>query len=92
MDTPIHSINSLFAQLGLPNTTDEVDAFIEHHRPLPDYCLLHEAPFWTASQATFLSEEIEDDAIFGALDALHPGETMRFTNDHNRFPGGSRRR
>ena len=28
MDTPIHSINSLFAQLGLPNTTDEVDAFI----------------------------------------------------------------
>ncbi|BBU69159.1 DUF2249 domain-containing protein [Fluviibacter phosphoraccumulans] len=25
-------------------------------------------------------------AIFGALDALHPGETMRFTNDHNPLP------
>lgn len=62
MDSPIHSINSLFAQLGLPNTTAEVDAFIDQHRPLPDYCLLHEATFWTASQATFLSEEIEDDA------------------------------
>lgn len=25
-------------------------------------------------------------AIFGALDALVPGETMRFTNDHNPLP------
>ncbi len=25
-------------------------------------------------------------AIFGALDALHPGETMRFANDHNPLP------
>lgn len=25
-------------------------------------------------------------AIFGALDALHPGETMRFFNDHNPLP------
>ena len=62
METPIHSINSLFKQLGLPYETDEVDAFIAFHRPLPDHCLLHEAAFWSASQATFLSEEIEDDA------------------------------
>lgn len=25
-------------------------------------------------------------AIFGALDALHPGETMRFYNDHDPLP------
>lgn len=25
-------------------------------------------------------------AIFGALDALQPGETMRFFNDHNPLP------
>ena len=25
-------------------------------------------------------------AIFGALDALHPGETMRFLNDHDPLP------
>ena len=25
-------------------------------------------------------------AIFGALDALQPGETMRFTNDHDPIP------
>ena len=25
-------------------------------------------------------------AIFGALDALHPGETMRFINDHDPLP------
>ena len=25
-------------------------------------------------------------AIFGAIDALHPGETMRFVNDHNPLP------
>ncbi len=62
METPIHSMNSLFKQLGLPSETAEVDAFIAFHRPLPDYCLLHEAAFWAASQATFLAEEIEDDA------------------------------
>ncbi len=25
-------------------------------------------------------------AIFGSLDALHPGETMRFVNDHDPLP------
>jgi uncharacterized protein (DUF2249 family) len=25
-------------------------------------------------------------AIFGALKALHPGETMRFVNDHDPLP------
>lgn len=25
-------------------------------------------------------------AIFGALDSLHPGETMRFANDHDPLP------
>lgn len=25
-------------------------------------------------------------AIFGALEALHPGETMRFVNDHDPLP------
>ena len=25
-------------------------------------------------------------AFFGALDALHPGETMRFVNDHDPLP------
>jgi uncharacterized protein (DUF2249 family) len=25
-------------------------------------------------------------AIFGALESLHPGETMRFTNDHDPLP------
>lgn len=25
-------------------------------------------------------------AIFGALEALHPGETMRFCNDHDPLP------
>lgn len=25
-------------------------------------------------------------AIFGALDSLHPGETMRFVNDHDPIP------
>lgn len=24
--------------------------------------------------------------IFGALDSLHPGETMRFANDHDLLP------
>ena len=62
MIEPAQNMSSLFAQLGLPNESAEIDEFIETHRPLPDNTLLQDAPFWSASQANFLREEILRDA------------------------------
>lgn len=33
-----------------------------------------------------IAKRFRHAAIFGALDALHPGEAMRFTNDHDPIP------
>lgn len=36
--------------------------------------------------ARTIAHRFRHSAIFGALDALHPGETMRFVNDHDPIP------
>lgn len=33
-----------------------------------------------------IAKRFRHSAIFGALDALRPGETMRFVNDHDPLP------
>ncbi len=33
-----------------------------------------------------IAKRFRHAAIFGALDALHPGEVMRFCNDHDPLP------
>ena len=35
-----------------------------------------------------IAKRFRHAAIFGALDALQPGETMRFCNDHDPLPPG----
>ena len=58
MEAPLHSLNNLFAQLGLPADNASIDAFIAAHRPLPDSVPLHEASCWTPAQSALLREEI----------------------------------
>jgi hypothetical protein len=62
MEKPVHTLSSLFAQLGLPNDQAAISDFIASHRPLPDNMRLSDAPFWNDAQATFLREEILEDA------------------------------
>lgn len=63
---------SLFAQLGQADDAPAIDHFIATHSPLPGATLLHEAVFWSASQATFLREAILDDAEWAEIvDALN---------------------
>ena len=62
MERPVHSLNTLFAQLGQASDEASIAQFIDRHHPLPDDVLLHEATFWSPSQATFLREAILDDA------------------------------
>jgi len=49
--------------------------------PLP---VLSDQPF--LFDARGVSKRFRHAAIFGALEALGPGETMRFTNDHDPVP------
>lgn len=67
MERPVHSLNTLFAQLGQASDEASIAQFIESHRPLPDDVLLHEAAFWTPSQAAFLREAILDDADWAQI-------------------------
>lgn len=62
MEASLHTINNLFAQLGLPNSDAEIETFIQTHSHLAGYISLAEAPYWTPAQAAFLREEILKDA------------------------------
>lgn len=62
METPVHHLSDLFAQLGLPSSPEAVDALIRTHRPLPAGLALADAPCWTPSQAQFLREQLQADA------------------------------
>ena len=74
MYTPIHSISSLFEQLGLGSSQKEMNAFIVAHSPLPAKIKLYDAGFWNKSQQTFLRQMKEEDAdwaeIVDQLDAM----------------------
>jgi len=58
----IKSLNILFAQLGLPDDDGSIDSFVTNHRPLSADVSLESAPWWTPSQATFLSEALNFDS------------------------------
>ncbi|GGK06779.1 DUF2789 domain-containing protein [Pseudomonas matsuisoli] len=62
MELPNKDLGTLFEQLGLPAEPADIDAFIAQHYPLPDDVKVSEAPFWNASQAALLKEEILEDA------------------------------
>lgn len=67
METDLHSATNLFAQLGLPSTEADIQAFITSHWPLDSQVKLSEAPFWTASQAKFLRDQIANDADWAVV-------------------------
>jgi hypothetical protein len=55
-------MGTLFAQLGLPSDEPSITQFIGAHGPLGGGVGLHEAEFWTPSQAGFLWEAMLEDA------------------------------
>lgn len=62
MELSDHTIHSLFKQLGLPSTEEDVQRFIAEHGPLRGDVRLADASFWTPAQSQFLREEIQEDA------------------------------
>ncbi|MFC6339716.1 DUF2789 family protein [Pseudomonas sp. CCM 7891] len=62
MESPVHSLPSLFKQLGLPDDVQGIEQFISAHSPLKPSLKLADAFFWSDSQKAFLREQILDDA------------------------------
>jgi hypothetical protein len=61
MDTSNHTMQTLFAQLGLPNSDIAMDNFMQNNH-LPAEIPLERAAFWSAGQAQFIHEAITLDA------------------------------
>ncbi|MEE8057528.1 MAG: DUF2789 domain-containing protein [Pseudomonadales bacterium] len=61
MDTSSHNLESLFQQLGLSNNSTSIEAFIANNH-LPHNIPLEQAAFWTAGQAQFIQEALEQDS------------------------------
>ena len=71
MDTTEHTLNHLFAQLGLPDSDDEVANFIDRHKPVPASRPVYELDIFTHSQKQFLQEGLQEDAAWAeAIDEL----------------------
>lgn len=67
LDTSNHRLADLFAQLGLPNSPKDIEAFVRRHRPLPQAELLSQASFWNPSQAAFLRDAIRQDSVWAEV-------------------------
>ena len=61
MDTSNHTMQALFAQLGLPSSDASIENFIQNNH-LPAGIPLENAAFWSAGQAQFIREAITLDA------------------------------
>ncbi len=67
METSIHSMTSLFDQLGLDSTDQAIERFIDDHQLLQGNVELHEADFWSTSQALFLKQKKYEDADWAEI-------------------------
>lgn len=72
MSNQLIDMRCLFSQLGLESDIESISQFIDSAAPLRGDVLLHEAPYWSASQARFLREALSDDADWAeVVDALN---------------------
>jgi len=72
MDTITHNLSGLFAQLGLPNSSDEIADFIDRNRPVAKNRAIYELDIFTRSQKQFLHEGLQQDAEWAeVIDELH---------------------
>ncbi len=58
----MHTMQSLFVQLGLPSEPEDIESFVRTHQGLPPEIPLAQADFWSVSQSAFLREAIENDS------------------------------
>ena len=74
MQAPVHSINELFQQLGLPSSDTAIERFIESHKPVASTQGVGDLDCFSPSQRQFLDESRAEDAdwaeVIDTLDSL----------------------
>jgi len=61
MESAFHSMENLFLQLGLDNSEQAIDNFIQNNKLNHDQ-KIQEAAFWTSAQSAFIQECLSDDS------------------------------
>lgn len=73
MDTSSHTISCLFRQLGLPSSETAIENFVQNNH-LPKEIPLDHAACWSAGQAQFIRESLDEDSdwseVVDQLDAM----------------------
>lgn len=74
MDAFSHNLNSLFEQLGIPSTDDEIMNFLLNNNKVPSHIQIHQAKFWSPAQAEFIRTALAENSswsgVIGSLDTL----------------------
>lgn len=60
---PNYKINDLFAQLGMDNSDEAIDQFIDNNQLAKDEELVN-SDIWSEKQRMFLQEEWKKDAVW----------------------------
>ena len=77
-----YTMNELFAQLGLPNSDQEIESFIIQNQ-LPEDTTLREAPFLDDQQRAFIQEEWKLDAVWAlVIEELNALLHKQYTSHH----------
>lgn len=61
MEATFHSLENLFLQLGLDNSSHAIDEFVQKNKLNPDQ-KLQDANFWTPAQSAFIQECLSADS------------------------------
>lgn len=67
IESHFHRFSELFAQLGLANDDDSIQAFVLDVAPLPPNTRIEDAPCWTPAQAALLRESLRNDADWAVV-------------------------
>ena len=66
MDMTSNTLTSLFEQLGLPSSDQEIEQFVQTHR-LAEHINIVDADFWTDGQRQFLRQSLRLDAEWSPI-------------------------
>ncbi|NDV90645.1 DUF2789 family protein [Alteromonas sp. 345S023] len=61
------TMKMLFAQLGLDDSEEGIQAFIDKHKGLNESEHIEEAPFWSERQSAFLKDALINDADWAVV-------------------------
>lgn len=66
MESSFHSLENLFLQLGLDNSSEAIDTFTQQHKLGPAQ-KLEEASFWSPAQSAFIQECLSEDSDWAEI-------------------------